>query len=187
MPVIIGGGSNEEAFFRPVVPDEQSYVAQVRAQFPAIAERVLALYPARPTPLAAFIALQTHERFVCPTRRAARALSAYQTQPVHRYLLTRGLSLKPDDSAGAYHILSQLFLFGLFEKYTYDAPTEAERELSTQMQRNWTAFARGESLNGWTPYATGRDPVLLLDTPSALRTDADPPQCDFWDGVERRG
>lgn len=184
MPVILGGGSDEEAFFRPVVPDEETYVAKVRAQFPEIAERVLELYPAEPTPLAAFIALQTHERFLCPTRRVARALSAHQTQPVHRYLLTRALSLKPDDSAGAYHILSQLFLFGLFEKYIYDEPTEPERELSRQVQRDWTVFAKGESLDEWKPYAKGSDPVLHLDTPRALRTDGDPPQCDFWDAVE---
>jgi para-nitrobenzyl esterase len=183
MPIILGGGKDEEAFFRPVVPDEATYISRVRAQFPAIAEEVLELYPARPTPLAAFIALQTHERFLCPTRRVARALSAHQTQPVRRYLLTRALSLQPDDAAGSYHILSQLFVFGLFEKYIY-MPTEAERELSRQVQRDWTAFARGESLDVWKPYANASEPVLHLDTPRALRTGADPPQCDFWDAVE---
>jgi len=75
MPVILGGGMDEEAFFRPVVPDEETYVAKVRAK------------------------------------------------------------LKPDDSAGAYHILSQLFLFGLFDKYIYDEPTEAESALSRHCDR----------------------------------------------------
>ena len=62
-----------------------------------------------------------------------------------------------------------MFLFGLFEKYIYDEPTEAERELTRQVQRYWTAFARGESLDDWKPNANGSDPVLHLDTPSALR------------------
>jgi hypothetical protein len=53
-----------------------------------------------------------------------------------------------------------------------------------QVQRYWTAFARGESLDDWKPNANGSDPELHLDTPSALRTDGDPPQCDFWDAVE---
>lgn len=186
MPILLGTARDEQAYFRPDVPDAERYAALMREEFPTVAEQALALYPASTyrTPKAAFIAAMSDADFTCPTRRLARTLSKVQSEPVYRYLFTHGMERGPDAQQGAFHILSQFFLFGRYETYPYQA-SEAERRLSKLLQGYWGRFTSGNpNGNGaprWDSYAPGRDPVMRLDLDPVLAADPRPRECDFWD------
>lgn len=186
MPILLGTARDEQAYFRPNVTDAESYVAMMREEFPKVAEQALALYPVSKygTPKGAFIAAMSDADFTCPTRRLARTLSKAQSEPVYRYLFTHAMERGPDAQLGAFHILSQFFLFGRYETYPYEASAQ-ERDLSKLLQGYWGRFTSGNPNGGgapkWEPYAPSRDPVMLLDLRPVLATDLRPDECDFWD------
>jgi para-nitrobenzyl esterase len=186
MPILLGTARDEQAYFRPDVPDAERYAAMMREEFPKVAEPALALYSVSKygTPKAAFIAAMSDADFTCPTRRLARTLSKAQSEPVYRYLFTHGMERGPDAQLGAFHILSQFFLFGRYETYPYE-PSDPERRLSNLLQGYWGRFTSGNP-NGsgtpkWEPYGSSRDPVMHLDLHPALATDLRPDECSFWD------
>jgi para-nitrobenzyl esterase len=186
MPILLGTARDEQAYFRPDVSDAESYAAMIREQFPKVAEQALALYPVSKygTPNAAYIAALSDRTFTCPTRRLARTLSKAQSEPVYRYLFTHAMERGPDAQLGAFHILSQFFLFGRYETYPYE-PSDQERGMSKLLQGYWGRFTSGNP-NGsgtpkWEPYEPSRDPVMLLDLHPVLATDLRPDECNFWD------
>jgi para-nitrobenzyl esterase len=186
MPILLGTARDEQAYFRPDVPDAERYAAMMREEFPMVAEQALALYPVSKygTPKAAYIAAMSDADFTCPTRRLARTLSRAQSEPVYRYLFTHAMERGPDAPLGAFHILSQFFLFGRYETYPYQA-SDAERGLSKLLQGYWGRFTSGNP-NGsgtpkWEPYEPSRDPVMLLDLHPVLARDLRPDECNFWD------
>ena len=71
--------------------------------------------------------------FTCPSRWLARTLSKAQSEPVYRYLFTHAMERGPDAQLGAFHILSQFFLFARYETYSYEA-SDAERGFSKLLQ-----------------------------------------------------
>ena len=187
MPILLGTARDEQAYFQPNVPDAERYAAMMREEFPEVAEQALALYPVSKygTPKAAFIAAMSDADFTCPTRQLARTLSKAQSEPVYRYLFTHAMERGPDAQLGAFHILSQFFLFGRYETYPYE-PSAPERGLSKLLQGYWGRFTSGDP-NGsgapkWEPYGPSRDPVMLLDLHPVLATDLRPDECNFWDG-----
>jgi para-nitrobenzyl esterase len=186
MPILLGTARDEQAYFRPDVTDAESYAAMMREEFPKVVEQALALYPVSKygTPKAAFIAAMSDADFTCPTRRLARTLSKAQSEPVYRYLFTHAMERGPDAQLGAFHILSQFFLFGRYETYPYEA-SDPERALSKLLQAYWGRFTSGNP-NGsgtpkWEPYEPSRDPVMRLDLHPVLATDLRPDECNFWD------
>ena len=58
-----------------------------------------------------------------PVRRGGSpgTLSRAQSEPVYRYLFTHAMERGPDAPLGAFHILSQFFLFGRYQTYPYQA------------------------------------------------------------------
>jgi para-nitrobenzyl esterase len=186
MPILLGTARDEQGYFRPDVPDTERYAAMMREEFPKVAEQALALYPVSKygTPKAAYIAAMSDADFTCPTRRLARTLSRAQSEPVYRYLFTHAMERGPDAPLGAFHILSQFFLFGRYETYPYQA-SDAERGLSKLLQGYWGRFTSGNP-NGsgtpkWEPYEPSRDPVMLLDLHPVLASDLRADECNFWD------
>jgi para-nitrobenzyl esterase len=185
MPILLGTARDEQAYFLPDVPDAERYVAMMREEFPKVAEQALALYPVSKygTPKSAFIAAMSDADFTCPTRQLARTLSKSQSEPVYRYLFTHAMERGPDAQLGAFHILSQFYLFARYETYPYD-PSDSERGLSKLLQGYWGRFTSGDP-NGsgapkWERYAPSRDPVMLLDVHPSLATDLRPDECNFW-------
>ena len=74
----------------------------------------------------------------------------------------------PDAQLGAFHILSQFFLFGRYETYPYE-PSDPERGLSNLLQGYWGRFTSGDPTGSgtpkWEPYEPARDPVMLRPRP----------------------
>jgi para-nitrobenzyl esterase len=186
MPILLGTARDERGYWRPEVPDTESYAAMMREQFPKVAEQALALYPVSKygTPKAAYIAAMSDAIFTCPARRLARTLSKTQSEPVYRYLFTHAMERGPDAQMGAFHILSQFFLFGRYDTYPYEA-SDGERGLTKLLQGYWGRFTSGNP-NGsgtpkWEPYEHSRDPVMRLDLHPVLASDLRPGECNFWD------
>jgi para-nitrobenzyl esterase len=186
MPILLGTARDERAWWRPTVPDAETYAAMMREEFPAVAEQAMALYPVSKygTLKAAYIAAMSDADFTCPARRLARTLSQAQSEPVYRYLFTHAMERGPDREMGAFHILSQFFLFGRYGTYPYE-PSEQERSLSKLLQGYWGRFTSGNPNGGgaqkWDPYEPSRDPVMHLDIHPVLASDLRPDECDFWD------
>ena len=92
MPVIVGSNSDETSRSVPAIGSEAEYAALVRRQFPnpLVSSIVLNEYPAAEyrSPWAAYVALTSDLRFICPSRRTVSTLRAAQPQPVFRYFFT---------------------------------------------------------------------------------------------------
>ena len=219
VPFIIGGGDREAAnpnagFALNAIPTEADYQAAVYNAFgQPVGDQILALYPSAnyPTPRDAIIALSTDQRWLCPARQLARAVSNSQNEPVYRFVFTHALSNPPVATAqGAYHGEELMFIFhsfsfgGLFGTTT---PTADELTLSDQMIGYWSQFAATGDPNGgdalvWPVYgrnadnrgrgnsffATGaqgddkKDTFLRFDTPLAEGAGFHAEVCEkFWD------
>lgn len=176
VPVLIGTTADEATLFtaklrlaRPI-----GYRAIVKRLFGDAADRVLAKYPATPTPKQAFDTLVTDVVFTCPTRRAARALA--KRAPVYRYLFSQVTAGARAKGLGATHGSEIAFVFG-----TVGDPTAEERALSRAMVGYWSRFAHaGQPDPGWPRYEPGTDPYLQLG-PIAARAGLRTTECDLLD------
>ena len=61
--------------------------------------------------------MTTDARFVCPSRRIARAAAGGQSEPVFRYFFTKSLDSAAAAAFGAYHSLELPFVFGTLGKF----------------------------------------------------------------------
>ncbi|MCL4228254.1 MAG: carboxylesterase family protein [Myxococcales bacterium] len=183
MPFAIGANADETAREAPASLSAAQYEALVRAQYGAIADAVLARYPAAayPTPRAAYVRLTTDSRFVCPSREIAASADQGQTEPVHRYFFAyRATAL------GAPHGIDVPFVFGTFDAVLVAGqpyqPTAADLALAAAIQGYWTRFARTGSPGGTPAWPTydGSDPALVLDEPLTTATALRAAECDFW-------
>ncbi|HVV82836.1 MAG TPA: carboxylesterase family protein [Kofleriaceae bacterium] len=181
VPLAIGANADETGREVPVGLTEPQYDAQVRAQFGAIADQVLAHYPPMPTPRLAYVRLTTDARFVCPSRQIARHADAAQTAPVFRYFFQYAPT-----PVGAVHGLDVPYVFGTFDAVLVNGqpytPTATDLALSAAVQGYWTRFARGGDPGGtpaWPAQAAG-DPVLVLDRDVTTASGVRGADCDFW-------
>ena len=137
---------------------------------------------------AAFIALTSDSKFICPARTIARTLAAQQTEPVRRYQYTHTLDGKPLGAAamaeGAFHGQELLMLFRQLDFGGYVA-SAGELQLSDAIDGYWSRFAATGDPNGagavtWPLYDAADDTVLLLDDVQAAANGVRTTQCDFW-------
>jgi para-nitrobenzyl esterase len=124
--------------------------------------------------------------FVCPARRAARAITAAGA-PVYRYTFQKALENPLLQTAGVVHSAEIPFVFGN-DDYPLGAVGSSGAPLAAAMQRYWTRFGAAHDPNGsgdptWPLWGSASDPYQVLDAPissgSGLETDA----CDFWDPI----
>ena len=185
VPFAIGANADETGSAAPPITTEAEYRALVTAQVGALAPLVLARYPvsAYASPRKAYVAVTSDSRFICPSRRFARA-AAKGGSPVFRYFF----SYPASRLYGAVHGIEIPFVFGSFDAFAGYAPSAAERALSESMNAAWARFAAGGDPNGeglphWPAYDPVRDRTLVWDLPSGpvdgVRTDV----CDFWDSL----
>ncbi len=185
VPFVIGANADETGQVAPPVATEAEYRALVVAQAGALAPLVLAQYPvsAYATPRKAYIAVTSDSRFICPSRRFARAASKGGS-PVFRYFF----SYPASRLYGAVHGVELPFVFGTLDSVPGYTPDATARALSESMNAAWARFAAtgDPSVPGGTPwpaYDGVRDRTFVWDAPSSsvdgIRTGA----CDFWDSL----
>ena len=185
VPFVVGANADETGQAAPPVATEAEYRALVVAQAGALAPLVLAQYPvsAYATPRKAYVAVTTDARFVCPSRRFARA-AASGGSPTYRYFF----SYPANRLYGAVHGIEIPFVFGSFDAIPGYTPDAAVRALSEAMNASWARFAAtgNPSVPGgptWPTYDSVRDRTLVWDAPTApvdgIRREA----CDFWDSL----
>ncbi len=184
VPILLGANADETGRQAPMIQNDAQYQALVQSQFGPFAPSVLAQYPSSsfPTPRKAYVALTSDSRFICPSRRVARAAAAAQSEPVYRYFFTRAAS-----QFGAVHGLEIPYLFGTFAAIPY-TPVASDLVVSTAMQGAWTGFARSGDPNRaavtWPRYLSdGSDHALVLDDPVSSVDGVLTDRCDFWDGL----
>ncbi|MEM9073018.1 MAG: carboxylesterase family protein [Myxococcota bacterium] len=170
--IITGSNADEARTFvaNVSVPDTRAYEMLVRTTLGAVADDVLALYPASSfaSPKEAYEALVGDIAFICSALSFAETADAagYPTYTYHfTHLLEGALA-----SRGAVHGAELFPLFegwGLIPTYT---PGARDRELGDLMQADWTRFAAtGTPSDAWTAYPTIRVLEVPLRNASEIR------------------
>ena len=151
--------------------------------------RVLAQYPVTKfaSPSLALGALETDSIFACPARAVDQAVSALVSTFVYEFNDTNApeIYLPPVSFPyGAAHASELQYLF----KLPPSVPLTTERrELSDDMVRYWTQFARfgdpnSNSTPSWLPYNQAVEDFqsLVPPLPSVESEFATDHKCDFW-------
>ncbi len=186
VPFAVGANADETGAAAPLLTTESEYRALVTAQVGILAPLVLAQYPASAyaTPRKAYVALTTDSRFVCPSRRIARAAAAGGSPAVYRYFF----SYPANRLYGAIHGVELPFVFGSFSAIAGYTPDASARALSDAMNAAWARLAAAGDPNGagvpaWPRYDAARDSTLVWDAPAAARDGIRTAACDFWDAL----
>jgi para-nitrobenzyl esterase len=190
VPFIVGSNADETSRYVPAVPDATTYASLVHQEFgAALGDQILARYPASafPSPRAAFVAVTTDARFVCPARTIARAARGAQAEPVRRYFFSHALDSTAAKSYGAWHGLELLWVFQHLDVAGY-VPSAAEVGLSDAMIGYWSRFAAAGDPDGpgaiaWPAYDAATDATLELDDTIAGLDGVRTARCDFWDSL----
>lgn len=184
IPFVVGANADETGAAAPAIATEAAYRTLVLSQYgPVLGTLILERYPASAyaTPRKAYVALTTDARFVCPSRRYARAAAA-GGGPVFRYLFTH----PANPLFGAVHAVELPFVFGTLDAIPGFTPSAAQRSLSDAMNASWARLAgagdpNGPGLTAWPPYDPARDTTLAWDTQPAAVNGVRTAVCDFWD------
>jgi para-nitrobenzyl esterase len=185
VPFIVGANAEETGRAAPPTMTQQQYETLIAASYGALADDVLAEYADISPPRAAYVAVTSDARFICPSHEIALSAAHGQSEPVYRYFFRHGPGLQ-----GAVHGIELPYLFGTFSAITIAGgepyqPTEVDLALSASMQSLWTSFARtgiptAPSAPDWTATSVDASPALVLDTTLAIDPAAGTAHCDFW-------
>jgi para-nitrobenzyl esterase len=180
VPLLAGWNHDEGSFVvETQKPTLESFKALAEKQFGDKAPEFLKLYPAT-TEDEAFRSAEDFagDQFIAwGTWRWISAQSATGKQPIYRYRFDLG---DPNGTTGkrvAFHSSEIEFVFGQLDSRPHTPWTSEDRQLSVEMQKYWTNFARsgdpnGEGLPKWPVYSSTDDwQVMHLDAPSAAHQD----------------
>jgi para-nitrobenzyl esterase len=187
VPFLVGSNASETGNAVPAIPTVEDYEERVKALVgEKLAPAVLAVYPASeyPTPRAAYVALTTDAKFTCSARKAARAVSGAQSEPVFRYVYTHVADNAPSQlkALGAFHGAELPYVFGNVFIGSY-VPGPGDMAVVSAFNGFWSRFAAsGDPGGGWTRYAA-TDPYMRIASPLALEAGYRSKQCDFWDSL----
>jgi para-nitrobenzyl esterase len=197
MPMMMGTTSDEYSQLEEIIltdprPTDHEYEELIRSWYPddpAVADQVLAVYSLDEYGSGhdALVAILSDTVMTCPTRAAARAAVAGQTQAVYRYLFTHPYDNAPQlDRYGAAHGFDIPFVFHDFETI---APSPDELALADDMLGYWSRFAAtGDPNDGqaftWPAYEAETDPLIELDHPLHTGAGWRNAECDFWESLE---
>lgn len=193
VPVVVGANADETQITIPVGTVTPAMVKAALNVFPEpFATQLAALYPPGATPAQAreaWIRATTDAQFLCPARRAARALRQTQTEPVWRYHFTHTAPPKFGAENGAFHGLELMYLFGSVQQlFGGIVATPADDGVVALMQGAWARFAEtgdpnGEDLPAWPPYEVAADPYLEIAAPPSAGAGVRSAECDVWDAI----
>jgi para-nitrobenzyl esterase len=193
-PVPFAVGANAEELAKLIdaqVDTDAEYVAAVELAMAPYGQQAtddaLVIYPsaAYPSPQAALVALLSDQRFVCPSRRIARAASGHGS-PVYRYFFQRQAQTAMG-SLPAQHGIELLYVFGTMLDIPGFVPAPADADLGVAMRGYWSTLLGGApSADGqpaWPLYDPALDTTLVLDANVAAVDGIRTTECDFWDGL----
>jgi para-nitrobenzyl esterase len=192
MPVVMSTTANEfgtiyDLDHFPDLPDDNAYRAFLRGHFgPTFGDAVMAHYPSQAfgSAKSAAIAALSDSVYVCPTRRALRAITPTQREPawraVYRHVFEAG-SLRP---AGAAHGFDMFLGFHNMGMYPLSS---AEQQLADAIAGMWQGLAadgdpsRATGLTGWRPYNVQLDNAEVIDESMTSADGIRSALCNFWD------
>lgn len=194
VPTILGSNSDEGTLFFQLAATKVSTEAdfQMLAELlvPGQGAEIVSRYPTSDygTPQGAAEAAVKDAGFVCPTRRAARALTKGGA-PAYLYHFRYGPTSLLGE-LGAFHSAEIKFVLGNPGPLLPLPLTDEELAFSARIQAYWHGLASGgdPNLNGgmrWEPYDLMLDQNLSLDlgdikVEHELRREP----CDYWDTVQ---
>jgi len=188
VPWIVGTMSDETSRSVPLARTATAaeYEAAVRKLFAAVADAVLAQYPASdyPSPWHAYVQMTSDAKFVCGARKALRTAAAAGTAGLFRYSMSRPIEGPLVKPFGAWHGLDVLFVFDHLDIAGY-TPNTGDKQLVADVEGYFGRFAATGDPNGggafsWPSWDTS-DPYVLLDEPLTAAKGLRAKQCDFWD------
>jgi para-nitrobenzyl esterase len=175
VPLLAGWNHDEGSFeiaYSPHKPTAESMKAMAQKEFGDRADEFLKLYPADTDQHARHSAQDfAGDRFIAFSTWAwMEEQSKTGTRPIYRYRFDLGPPPSPTGPRlGAYHSAEIEYVFGQLDSKTDVTWLPEDRELSTEMQKYWTNFARDGNPNGpglanWPPYLPGDGwQVMYLD------------------------
>jgi para-nitrobenzyl esterase len=183
VPLLAGWNHDEgsyEVVFNPQKPTAESMKASAQKDFGDKAPEFMRLYPsdtAEQTLRSAqdfagdhFIAFSTWEWMESQSRTGK--------QPIYRFRFDLGPPADPKGpQLGAYHSSEIEYVFGQLDSKAGVAWRPEDRQLSEEMQKYWSNFARSGDPNGpglpkWPVYSAADGwPVMFLDAQSAAHKD----------------
>ena len=121
--------------------------------------------------------------FLCPTRRAARAVvAAENAAPVYLYqfgYINKWLDFKV---GGDYHCSEIYFVFGNAWPPVIHRFSRTDDKMVETMQSCWTNFAKnGNPGNDWPAYEIETDQHMFLDYPPVAGSGLEEASCDYHD------
>jgi para-nitrobenzyl esterase len=187
VPLIVGSNADEGTLFaqKGAPSTVKAYEALLRERFPAMADAILARYPAKRDADAAdaYADALGDATFTASARRVAR-LHATNGHPTYRYFFTRTTRLATRLGLRAFHGAEIVYAFGNVQGVRFGAD---DRQLSAAMRAYWASFARtgtpqAPNAPAWPRYGAD-DRVLVLDTAITAIPDPRAAACDLWDRV----
>ncbi|MCC6553334.1 MAG: carboxylesterase family protein [Polyangiaceae bacterium] len=193
VPVLLGANADEGTLFLALagatIPDEAAFEALAEQLVPGHGAEVVSHYPSATygSPEEAAMAAIGDAGFVCPTRRAARAIAAAGA-PAFLYHFTYEPAGTLLGDLGAFHSAEVKYVFGNPGQLQPQPLTEEELALSAEIMGYWSRHAEGGDPNGggappWPAYDEQADENIVLDMTISKQAGLKEELCDFWDGL----
>lgn len=193
LPTILGANSDEGTLFfqlaGSMVTDETSFQMLAESLVPGQGMEIVSRYPSSEygSAQAAAAAAVSDAGFVCPTRRAARALSAGGAPTWHYHFRYGPTSLFGD--LGAFHSAEIKFVLGNPGPLLPLPLSDEELAFSHAIQAYWHGLGDlGDPNAGggvsWPRYDAASDTSVILDLAITTESGVRRAQCDYWDTVD---
>jgi para-nitrobenzyl esterase len=194
VPTILGSNADEGTLFvalsgSAMIADDAAFETFAEALVPGKGKEVVAKYPSAMygSAQAAATAAVGDAGFVCPTRRAARAIAkgGADTYLYHFTFAPEG-ALFPD--LGAFHSAEIRYVFGVPSQLIPQPLTDEELSLHAAVSGYWARLAdkgdpNGEGAAEWPKYDPATDESIRLDVTITKQPALKKELCDFWDSV----